>query len=84
MKRGYPKGLWDVYLRMDKIYLEYGLRWRDIPKPTIAMLFNVTVYRTHHGCGCFPGRIDKYDKTVMATSMVFDIPDSCPNPLVMT
>jgi enoyl-CoA hydratase len=42
--RGYPMGISGVYMRMEKIYLEYGLRWRDLPKPTIAMVHGYCIW----------------------------------------
>ena len=29
---------------MEKIFVEYGLRWRDLPKPTIAMIHGYCIY----------------------------------------
>ncbi len=43
-RRGYAPGPSGVYDRMDKIYLEYGLRWRDLPKPTIAMVQGYCIF----------------------------------------
>jgi len=42
--RGYPSGPSGVYEKFDKIYLEYGLRWRDLPKPTIAMVQGYCIF----------------------------------------
>ena len=42
--RGYPAGPSGVYEKFDKIYLEYGLRWRDLPKPTIAMVHGYCIF----------------------------------------
>jgi enoyl-CoA hydratase len=44
LRRGYPEGIPGIFLRMEKIYLEYGLRWRDLPKPTIAMVHGYCIY----------------------------------------
>ncbi len=44
MLRGYPEGISGVFIRMNKIYLEYGLRWRDLPKPTIAMIHGYCIF----------------------------------------
>ncbi len=43
-KRGYPEGSGGAYIRMEKIFVEYGLRWRDLPKPTIAMVHGYCIY----------------------------------------
>lgn len=42
--RDYPMGISGVYMRMEKIYLEYGLRWRDLAKPTIAMVHGYCIW----------------------------------------
>lgn len=42
--RDYPTGISGVYMRMEKIYLEFGLRWRDIAKPTIAMVHGYCIW----------------------------------------
>jgi enoyl-CoA hydratase len=44
LARGYPAGPSGVYEKFDKIYLEYGLRWRDLPKPTIAMVHGYCIF----------------------------------------
>jgi len=44
LSRGYPPGPSGVYEKMEKIYLEYGLRWRDLPKPTIAMVHGYCIF----------------------------------------
>jgi len=44
LTRGYPAGPSGVYEKFDKIYLEYGLRWRDLPKPTIAMVQGYCIF----------------------------------------
>lgn len=44
LTRGYPPGPAGVYEKFDKIYLEYGLRWRDLPKPTIAMVHGYCIF----------------------------------------
>jgi len=44
LSRGYPPGPAGVYEKFDKIYLEYGLRWRDLPKPTIAMVHGYCIF----------------------------------------
>ncbi|MBW1984342.1 MAG: enoyl-CoA hydratase/isomerase family protein [Deltaproteobacteria bacterium] len=44
LTRGYPSGPSGVYEKFDKIYLEYGLRWRDLPKPTIAMVQGYCIF----------------------------------------
>ena len=43
-KRSYPEGSIGAYIRMEKIFVEYGLRWRDLPKPTIAMVHGYCIY----------------------------------------
>ncbi len=43
-KRGYEEGIRGTYTRFSKLYLEYGLRWRGIPKPTIAMIHGYCIY----------------------------------------
>jgi enoyl-CoA hydratase len=43
-QRGYPEGVPGVFLRMEKTYVEYGLRWRDLPKATIAMIHGYCIY----------------------------------------
>ena len=42
--RGYEEGPAGVWKRMGKIFLDYGLRWRDLPKPTIAMVQGYCIY----------------------------------------
>ncbi len=42
--RGYPSGPSGVYERMEKIYLEFGFKWRDLPKPTIAMIQGYCIF----------------------------------------
>jgi len=42
--RDYPEGISGVYIRFERIYLEYGLRWRDLPKPTIAMVHGYCIF----------------------------------------
>ena len=42
--RAYEEGIRGTYTRFHKIYLEYGLRWRAIPKPTIAMIQGYCIY----------------------------------------
>ena len=44
IERGYPMGISGVFLRMEEIYLEYGLRWRDLPKPTMAMVHGYCIF----------------------------------------
>lgn len=44
LARSYPPGPAGVYEKFDKIYLEYGLRWRDLPKPTIAMIHGYCIF----------------------------------------
>jgi enoyl-CoA hydratase len=44
LSRDYPLGISGVFMRMDKIYLEYGLRWRDLSKPTIAMVHGYCIW----------------------------------------
>jgi len=43
-RRSYPDGAAGLFIRMEKIFLEYGLRWRDLPKPTIAMIHGYCIY----------------------------------------
>lgn len=43
-ERGYEAGIRGTYTRFSKLYLEYGLRWRSIPKPTIAMIQGYCIY----------------------------------------
>jgi len=43
-RRGYPEGAAGSFIRMEKIYVEYGLRWRDLPKATIAMVHGYCIY----------------------------------------
>lgn len=44
IERAYEEGIRGTYTRFSKIYLEYGLRWRSIPKPTIAMIQGYCIY----------------------------------------
>jgi enoyl-CoA hydratase len=44
VRRAYPQGVPGVFIRMQKIFLEYGFRWRDLPKPTIAMVHGYCIY----------------------------------------
>jgi len=44
LTRGYPAGPSGVCEKFEKIYLEYGLRWRDLPKPTIAMVQGYCIF----------------------------------------
>lgn len=44
VERAYEDGIRGTYTRFSKIYLEYGLRWRGIPKPTIAMIQGYCIY----------------------------------------
>lgn len=41
---GYTGDARAMYARMSTIYLDYGLRWRDLPKPTIAMIHGYCIY----------------------------------------
>jgi enoyl-CoA hydratase len=43
-RRGYPEGAAGSFIRMEKIFVEYGLRWRDLPKATIAMIHGYCIY----------------------------------------
>jgi len=43
-ERAYPDGPSGVYQRMEKIYYDYGMRWRDLPKPTIAMVHGYCIF----------------------------------------
>lgn len=43
-QRAYEEGIRGTYTRFSKIFLEYGLRWRGIPKPTIAMIQGFCIY----------------------------------------
>ena len=43
-ERNYPEGPAGVYQRMEKIYYDYGMRWRDLPKPTIAMVHGYCIF----------------------------------------
>jgi enoyl-CoA hydratase len=43
-KRGYDLSIPKMFERMHKIYVEYGLRWRDLPKPTIAMVHGYCIF----------------------------------------
>ncbi len=44
LKRAYASGPSGVYAKMEKIYLEYGLKWRDLPKPTVAMVHGYCIF----------------------------------------
>ena len=44
IERAYPEGPAGVYQRMEKIYYDYGIRWRDLPKPTIAMVHGYCIF----------------------------------------
>jgi enoyl-CoA hydratase len=44
LKRTYPDGPAGVYQRMERIYYDYGIRWRDLPKPTIAMVHGYCIF----------------------------------------
>jgi len=44
IERAYPEGPAGVYQRMEKIYYDYGMRWRDLPKPTIAMVHGYCIF----------------------------------------
>ena len=37
-RRGYPKDVSQEWVRSSELYLEATLRWRDLPKPTIAQV----------------------------------------------
>jgi enoyl-CoA hydratase len=43
-KRGYDLSIPKMFERMHKTYVEYGLRWRDLPKPTIAMVHGYCIF----------------------------------------
>lgn len=43
-KRGYDLSIPKMFERMHQIYVEYGLRWRDLPKPTIAMVHGYCIF----------------------------------------
>lgn len=43
-KTGYKPNAAGMFTRMEKIYVEYGLRWRDLPKPTMAMIHGFCIY----------------------------------------
>jgi enoyl-CoA hydratase len=42
--RNYPPGVPGIFVRFEKIYLEYGLKWRALPKPTIAMVHGYCIF----------------------------------------
>lgn len=42
--RGYPTGVADRYPRSRSLYLEATLRWRNVPKPTIAMVSGYCIF----------------------------------------
>jgi enoyl-CoA hydratase len=44
LERAYEDGIRGTYARFAKTFLEYGLRWRAIPKPTIAMIQGYCIY----------------------------------------
>ena len=44
VKRAYKKGVAGRYDRFEKIYQRYGFRWRDLPKPTIAMVQGYCIF----------------------------------------
>jgi enoyl-CoA hydratase len=43
-RQGYKADPAGMYARMSEIYLDYGFRWRDIPKPTIAAIHGYCIY----------------------------------------
>lgn len=44
VRRGYDRGIRKMFERMHKTYVEYGLRWRDLPKPSIAMVQGYCIF----------------------------------------
>lgn len=44
LDRAYEEGIRGTYARFAKTFLDYGLRWRAIPKPTIAMIQGYCIY----------------------------------------
>ena len=43
-ERGYPTGVPDRYPRSRGLYLEATMRWRNVPKPTIAMVSGYCIF----------------------------------------
>lgn len=43
-KRNYTPDIRGIVERMSKVYVEYGLKWRDLPKATIAMIHGYCIY----------------------------------------
>jgi len=44
VRRGYDRGIRKMFERMHKTYVEFGLRWRDLPKPSIAMVQGFCIF----------------------------------------
>jgi enoyl-CoA hydratase len=43
-RQGYADGLPGIYARFEKIFQQYGFRWRDLPKATIAMIHGYCIF----------------------------------------
>lgn len=43
-ERPYPEGLVGTYLRSWQLYIDFQLRWRDLPKPTIAAVQGYCIF----------------------------------------
>ncbi|MAV25576.1 MAG: enoyl-CoA hydratase [Gammaproteobacteria bacterium] len=43
-RRPYPEGVRGRFIRSKNLYVDYSLRWRDIPKPTIAAVQGYCIF----------------------------------------